>query len=86
MPFPEVSKFHGYFQVDGAKLSYVDAGSRNGTTIRNVPLPSRKTIPIELRAGTGLDVGFGLIRGRIYLPADFWHLLQVMKQAARKPS
>jgi hypothetical protein len=59
--FPEVtiSRFHAFFKSDDdGGFSLQDAGSTNGSTVNNQPVPAqRKGSPIRLKSGDNLRFG-----------------------------
>lgn len=71
---PSVSKFHGWFEMDeGRDFFYQDGGSRNGTRLNDVKLPSREPHLVE----PGDTLAFGSIRALLCLPDTLWDSLHL---------
>jgi hypothetical protein len=69
---PSVSKLHAWFQRDEDQQFYVvDAGSHNGTRVREVPLAPRSAAPV----GSGDVIRFGSVEATFCTAADFWEVL-----------
>ncbi len=67
-----VSKLHGWFGRDeGEQYFVVDAGSHNGTRVREVPLAPRKAMQLE----SGDVVLFGSVEATFCTAEDFWDLI-----------
>jgi hypothetical protein len=65
-----VSKFHGWFELDGAmRLYFVDAGSTNHTVIRNKQLMARVREPVP----PGTTIRFGSIDTIVVDAACIWN-------------
>ena len=47
LPDERVSKFHGYFQPNGAGWTFTDAGSTNGTSIDGSPILPMRPYPLD---------------------------------------
>ena len=68
----QVSKFHAFFRIDGARIQLVDAGSSNGTRLRGDKLAPRAA-PAPVRSGD--LVAFGPIEFLVLSSADCWNKL-----------
>lgn len=67
-----VSKLHGWFGRDeGEQYFVVDAGSHNGTRVREVPLAPRKAMQLE----SGDVILFGSVEATFCAAEDFWDLV-----------
>ncbi len=67
-----VSRFHAYFrEVDGA-FELVDAGSRNGTKLRSLPLKPKEPVPVKL----GDRITFGNIALSLLDARGCWELVR----------
>lgn len=68
-----VSKLHAWFQRDEDDTYFVvDAGSHNGTRVREVPLEPRKAMQV----GSGDVLLFGSVEATFCTAGDFWDVLQ----------
>ena len=68
-----VSKFHGWFEVDGSgQYFYADAGSKNGS-LRN----GNSLAPKQLsRLDVGDELRLGSIEARFWLPGTLWDVIR----------
>ena len=71
---PSVSKFHGWFEMDESiDFYYHDGGSRNGTRLNDIKLPSREPHLIE----PGDTLAFGSIHAILCPPDTLWDSLHL---------
>jgi pSer/pThr/pTyr-binding forkhead associated (FHA) protein len=69
---PSVSKLHAWFaRGEGQQYFVVDAGSHNGTRVREVLLEPRKAMQV----GSGDVIQFGSLEATFCSSADFWDVL-----------
>jgi hypothetical protein len=69
---PSVSKLHAWFaRGEGQQYFVVDAGSHNGTRVREVLLEPKK----PMQVGSGDVVQFGSVEATFCTSADFWDVL-----------
>ncbi|HTQ41485.1 MAG TPA: FHA domain-containing protein [Polyangiaceae bacterium] len=69
---PSVSKLHAWFaRGEGQQYFVVDAGSHNGTRVREVLLEPKKAMQIS----SGDVIQFGSVEATFCTPADFWDVL-----------
>jgi hypothetical protein len=69
---PSVSKLHAWFaRGEGHQYFVVDAGSHNGTRVREVLLEPRKAMQVS----SGDVIQFGSVEATFCAPEDFWDVL-----------
>jgi hypothetical protein len=69
---PSVSKLHAWFaRGEGHQYVVVDAGSHNGTRVRDLLLEPRTAMQVD----TGDVMQFGSVEATFCTPADFWDVL-----------
>jgi pSer/pThr/pTyr-binding forkhead associated (FHA) protein len=62
VPVDSISKFHGYFLEESGTLSWVDAGSANGSSVDGTPVHAKEKSPLQ----SGVRLSFGQVEATLY--------------------